>query len=72
MVPVAMHFVFVAFLSAPLQLGLLSDRFRPKKHVCIFELERQNGTLTGYVVCGVCGAKPGSPDKASAQDRPEN
>jgi hypothetical protein len=54
--------------NAPYQI---KDLFRPKRHTCIFELEMQNGRLTGYVVCRVCGVQPSSPEKKPIQTQSE-
>lgn len=41
------------------------DSFPSKKHVCIFELERNGRYYTGDVVCTVCGVKLSSANEKS-------
>ena len=38
------------------------------KHVCIFELERKDGYLTGDVVCTACGVKLSSHTQIAKDD----
>lgn len=49
-------------------MGQHSYPFQPRKHVCIFELEREGLVSTGAIVCTVCGVYLSSPERPSAQD----
>jgi hypothetical protein len=48
--------------------------FKGHKHVCIFVLERKNGSFTGDVICTVCGVKPSSANQTSVKEKaiPDN
>jgi hypothetical protein len=40
----------------------------PIKHVCVFELERTGGYVTGDVICARCGFKPSSPGSSALKE----
>jgi len=48
-------------------MGQGTDSSRPRKHVCIFELERKGDSFTKEVVCTVCGAYPTFQNQASTE-----